>query len=211
MYEVHSISTVASIGVLATALASCSVTGNGFVIALIARLKSLRTVPNIFIGNLALVDLLNAAINLPIHVIYTVLEDNWFRGQKLAIAVTFSNRLFIVLNLASMLALMTDLYFAISRDLKYFVWKTKKKALIGVFLIWFTSIVTVTLFSISLLDINLGNAQVRVYRAEIFKRGKNFASTIVALFIISAAVLGFLTNRSITEKKKKVVGCYIYL
>ena len=211
MYEVHSISTVAFIGVLAALLASCSVTGNGFVIVIIARFKSLQTVPNIFIGNLALVDLLNAAINMPIHVIYTVLEDSWFREQKLAIAVTFSNRLFVVLNLASMLLLMTDLYLAISRDLRYLVWKTKKKALIGVFLIWFTSIVMVTSFSIPLLDIHLGNAQVRVYRAEIFNRRKHFGSTIVALFIISASVLGFLTNRSITDKKKKVLSCYIYL
>ena len=193
-------------GVLTSILTWSSVLGNGFVLALIARFKLLRTVPNIFVGNLALVDLLNSAINLPIQLSYFVLEDKWFRGKTVAIVVTFSNRLFVALNLASMLAMMTDICLAISLDLRYFVWKTKQKALIAVSLIWLISIVMVILLSVPLLDFDLGDAHVTEYRAEIFKQGKHFVAAFMVFFIISAAVLGFLTSRSIKDKKKEVLN-----
>ena len=51
--------------VLTTILTLASVLGNGFVLAVVARFKSLRTVPNILIANIALVDLFNAVINMP--------------------------------------------------------------------------------------------------------------------------------------------------
>ena len=51
---------------LLTLLASAALLGNGFVLAIIGRFKSLRTVHNILIANLAVVDLLSAAINVPI-------------------------------------------------------------------------------------------------------------------------------------------------
>ena len=197
--------TKALMSALTSILISASVLGNGIVVAIIARFKSLQTVPNIFIGNLALVNLLNSAINLPIQLGYFVLEDKWFRGRTLAILVTFSSRLFVLLNLASMLAMITDMYLAISLGLRYFVWKTKQKALIGVSLIWIISIVMVTLLSVPLLNIDLGDAHVHEYRAEIFKLGKRFVAAFMAFFI-SAAVLGFLTTRSIKDKKKKVLN-----
>ncbi|KAJ7371222.1 hypothetical protein OS493_027336 [Desmophyllum pertusum] len=109
--------------------------GNGFVLAVIARFKSLRTVPNILIANLAVVDLLNSAVNLPLHLI-TILEASWYRGKTLGIMNSFLNRLFVALNLVSMLAMMANTYLAIAFDFKYFIWKTKKKALVCVFLIW---------------------------------------------------------------------------
>ena len=189
---------------LTVALTSGAVLGNGSVLAIIARFKSLRTVPNIFIGNLAAVDLLNAAINMPIHMMYTVLEASWYRGQTLAIMTTFFNRLFLILNLASMLALLLNLYFGIAFDLAYFAWKTRQKALACACLIWFIGTVLTILYSIPLLKIDLGDVPVTEYRAEIFKQGKHFFAAFIAFFIVSAAVLGLLTTWSIKNKKKKV-------
>ena len=206
MYLVKPLLTKVLMSALTSILISASVLGNGFVVAIIVRFKSLRTVPNIFIGNLALVDLLNSAINLPIQLGYYVLESNWFRGRTLAIVFTFSSRLFVALNLASMLAMITDMYLAISLDLKYFVWKTNQKALIGVSLIWIISIAIVTFLSVPLLDIDLGDAHLREYKVEIFKHGKHFVAAFMVFFIFSAAVLGFLTTRSIKDKKKKVLN-----
>ena len=103
--------------VLTTILTSASVLGNGFVLAVITRFKSLRTVPNILIANLALVDLFNAAINMPSYMIYTVLEAGWFRGKTLGIMTSIFNRVFLVLNLASLLAMtILNTYLAISFD-----------------------------------------------------------------------------------------------
>ncbi|KAL9973019.1 hypothetical protein ACROYT_G019424 [Oculina patagonica] len=174
--------------VLTIILTSSSVLGNGVVVAVIARFKSLRTVPNILVANLALVDLLNAVVNMPPYLIYTVVEASWFKGKVLAIMTTIFDRLFLILNLASMLAMMTNMYLAISFDLKYLAWKTIKKALVCVFLIWFVSVVLVTLFSIPLLDIDLGDAHVIEYRAEIYKQGKHFVASFMGFLIICGAV-----------------------
>ena len=112
---------------LTIALTSVAVIGNASVLGIIARFKSLRTVPNLLLANVALVDLLNAVINMPSHLIYSVLEADWYRGQSLAITTSFFNRLFTTLNMASMLVLMGAMYFAITFDLKYLTLKTKKK------------------------------------------------------------------------------------
>ena len=191
--------------VLTTILTSASVLGNGFVLAVITRFKSLRTVPNILIANLALVDLFNAVINMPSYMIYTVLEAGWFRGKTLGIMTSIFNRVFMVLNLASMLAMTINTFLAISFDMKYLAWKSNTKALVCAILIWFISIVTVMLFSIPLFaDIDLGDAHVREYRNEIYKQGKDFVASTMAFFIISGTVIGILTTRAITKKKRKV-------
>ena len=60
--------------VLTVALASGAVFGNGSILAVIARFQAFQTVPNTLIANLAVVDLLNVAINIPIHTMYAILE-----------------------------------------------------------------------------------------------------------------------------------------
>ena len=189
---------------LTVALSSFAVLGSGSILAVIARYKSLRTVPNVLIGNLAAVDLLNAVIYMPIQITYSVLEVSCYRGQALAIATSLFNRLFAILNLASMLVLLANMYFAIAFDLKYCAWKSNKKAVVCVCVIWFLGIILAVLPAIPQLGIDLGDADVREYRQEFFKRGKHFVAAFIAFCIIACAVLGFLTIRSIRKKKKKV-------
>lgn len=181
-----------------------SVLGNGFVLVVLARFKSLRTVPNILLANLALVDLFNAVINEPIYMIYTVFEASWFTGKTLGIMTSIFDRFFIALSLGSMLALVANVYLAISFDLKYLAWKTNKKAMTCVFLIWFASFVLVALSAIPLFYINLGDAHVIEYRAEIYKQGKHFVAAFMVFFIFWVAALGFLITRAIKRKGKKV-------
>ena len=188
---------------LGAVLMSASVLGNGFVLASIARFKSLRTVPNILVANLAVVDLLHVAVNLPFHMISNS-EASWYRGQTLAIATAFLNRVFVILNLASMLAMMANVFLAIAFDFKYLACKTKKKAIICVILLWLTSLMVAILGCIPLLNINLADARVRDYRAEIYKQGKSFVGSLTVFFIVCGGVLGFLTTRAIKKNKKKV-------
>ena len=191
-------------GTLTVALSAGAVLANGSVLAIIARFKSLRTVPNLLIANLSAVDLLNAAINMPINMIFFVLKASWYRGQTLAIMTSFFNRLFVILNLASMMALMASVYFGFAFDLRFFAWKTNKKAVVFACLIWFFCTMLTILYSIPLLNIDLGDAPVTEYRAEIFKQGKHFAAVFMAFFVICAAMLGLLTTCSIRKMKKKV-------
>ena len=182
---------------LTCVLTACSVLGNGFVLGVLARFKSFRTVPNILAGNLAVVDLLNAAMNLPFHIM-SILEVSWFRGKTLALITT------LTLNLTSVLAMVINMYLAISFDLKYFTWKTKKKALMCVCIIWLINLLMLFLCAIPLLDINLDDSHVNEYREGIFQQGKKFAASLVALFIVCCGVLGILTIRAIRKKKTKV-------
>ena len=189
---------------LVSLLASAALLSNGFVLTVIGRFKSLRTVPNILLANLAVVDLLSAAINVPIYMISYVWEASWFRGKILAIISSSLNRLFLMLNLVSMLAMMINMYLAISFGLRYLAWKTKKKALICAFFIWFACIVMATLFALPLLDIDLGDAHVREYRAEIFEQAKYFVAAGTSILIICSALVSFLTACAIRRKRMKV-------
>ena len=55
-------------------LALFAILGNGIVLGIIARFKKLRTFPNILIANLALADFFNAFINIPMYLLYAVLN-----------------------------------------------------------------------------------------------------------------------------------------
>ncbi|XP_027058514.1 5-hydroxytryptamine receptor 2A-like, partial [Pocillopora damicornis] len=188
---------------LTTMLTLVSACCNGFVIVVVARFKSLRTVPNILLSNHALVDLANAIICVPLYTMYTVLEARWFRGKTLAIMTSFFDRVYIVINLTSLLAMIVNIFLAISYDMKYSIWKSNRKALLCVFLIWLIGVVFVIVVSIPLLNIDLGNAHVTEYRAVIYEQGKYFVASFMAFFIISVAILGFLTTRAIKSRRKK--------
>ena len=206
MYPPKPLSTKVLMSLLTVLLALGATFGNGSILAVIARFKSFRTVPNTLLANLAVVDMLNIAINMPTYMISVTLEAGWFRGQSLAIMSSFFNRLLIILNLASMLALMADMYFAMAFDLKYFAWKSTYKAVVSSFIIWFSGTLIVVLFSIPLLRIDLGDVQVIEYRAKIYQQGKYYNAAFMALFTICCGILGFLTIRAIRRRKKKVSG-----
>ena len=143
MYPAKPFSSKLAMSVLVGVQSLFGVLGNGLVLALIKRFKSLRTFPNALIANLSAVDILNVVINMPIHLVSSVWETSWFKGKDLAIMTAFFNRLFIILNLASMLALMVNMYFAIAFKMKYHVWKSNKKAVVFSCVIWFVSILIV--------------------------------------------------------------------
>ena len=74
--------------------------------------------------------------------------------------VCFFFRAFITLNLTSVLAMVVNMYQAISFDHKYFTWKTKKKALVCFCVIWLINLLMLFLFAIPFLDINFDYSHV---------------------------------------------------
>lgn len=190
--------------VLFSTLAVFSALGNLFVIAIIARFKKLRTYANILIANLSIVDLLNALINMPIYMLWGVLEASWFKGKALAILSSFFSRLFVLLNLASMLLLQVNLFLALSLDLRYFTWKTKQKAVVIVLVEWLICLALVSLSLIPLFDIDLQDAHVSIYREAIFLTYKPFLAAAVGVFIFCGLLCGVLTCCSVRRKKLQV-------
>ena len=187
--------------------------GNGLMFAVIARFKSLRTIQNILIANLCLVDFLGAVIAFTMYMIYTVLEASWFRGKALGILTCGFDRLFATLNLLSMLVILVNKYLAISYGFKYLAWKTKTNAVICISLVWFVSIISTVSSLILPSDINLGDAHVIHYRTEIFKQGKLFVAATRAFFVSFSVILSCLTARAIQVEKKKVPNyvCFVLL
>ena len=193
-----------SMVVLLSTLAVFSVLGNGFVLGIVARFKKLRTCPNILIANLALVDLLNALINMPLYLLYGVLEVSWFKEKTLAILSTLLIRLFTFLNVVSMLILLVNVFLALTFDVRYFTWKTKTKAIAIVLVEWLVCLVVNSLSCLPLFDIDLQDAHVLTYRQFTYKTTRAFVLATTAVFIGSSLIFGVLTCCTVRRKQLQV-------
>lgn len=85
MHFIKPLSTTISMAVCLSTLIISSSLANGLILGVIVRFKKLRTFPNILLANAALVDLLNALINMPTYLLYCVLEVGWLKGKTMAI------------------------------------------------------------------------------------------------------------------------------
>ena len=91
-------------------LALLSIAGNGLVIFLFIRHKTLRNVPNYLIVDLSFVDFLNSAINIPFAICSVVLNYSIFRNRTFAWTVSLFHSLFSLLSLTTMTLQMTDIF-----------------------------------------------------------------------------------------------------
>lgn len=204
MYPTKPFSSKLAMSVLVGVQGLFGVLGNGSILVLVERFKSLRTFPNVLLANLSAVDIFNIVINMPVYLVSTVWETTWFKGKSLAIMTTFFNRLFIILNLESMLTFMVNMYFAIAFKLKYRSWKSNKKAVVFSCVIWFVGTLMVVSWTFPLFSIDLGDAHVSDYRAEIYEQGKSVVAGFMAFFIVCTGVISFLAIHSIKKQKKQV-------
>ena len=185
-------------------LALFAVLGNGIVLGIIARFKKLRTFPNILIANLALADFFNAFINTPVYLLYAVLKVKWFTGKTLAIISLSLLSLFTFVNVVSMLVLLVNMFLAITCDVKYFTWKTNKKAIIIVLVEWLVGFICAVLLCLNC-DVDLQqDASVSTYRNEVLGKGKPIAAAITSAFVVIAVVLSAMIFGSIQKMKRQV-------
>ena len=182
-----------------------SLIGNGSFLAIFARFKVFRNFPNILFANLSLVDLVNALVNVSLFAITFVLYTPWLRGKTWVIISTCFHLQFTLLNLVSMFALMLDRFLVLYLDLKYFTWKTTKKAKIAVLLMWMFCTTVTALSSTSFINMDFGdNVPLGESRGKIFEKRKPFVGSLMALFTAASTVLGILTTYAIYQKKKQV-------
>ena len=190
---------------LETSLFLVSTIGNGSFIAIFARFKNLRSFPNILFVNLAAVDFLNAVINIPLHALTNVWEPSWMRGKTLATTISSLHLEFSLLNMVSMFAIMLDRFGALYLDLKYYTWKTTRKAYAAVVLVWLICTVPVALSTIPLLQMDMeADKTLAESRGKVFQHMKNAMASTMAFFIAASTALGILTGNTIHRKKKQV-------
>ena len=185
-------------------LALFAILGNGIVLGIFARFKKLRTFPNILIANLALADFFNAFINTPVYLLYAVLKVKWFTGKTLAIISLSLLSLFTFVNVVSMLVLLVNMFLAITFDVKYFTWKTNKKAIIMVLVEWLVGFSCAVLLCLNC-DVDLQqDASVSTYRNEVLGKGKPIAAVITSALVVIAVVLSAMIFGSIQKMKRQV-------
>ncbi|KAL9965501.1 hypothetical protein ACROYT_G029307 [Oculina patagonica] len=188
---------------LAVILTIVSIIGNGSFLAIFARFKVFRrNFSNILFANLAVVNFLNPLFNVPLFDII-VAEPSWLQGKAWAIISTSLHMEFNLLNLFSMTVLMLDRFLAVYLGMKYFTWKSAKKAKIAVFIIWLLCAIVVVLFAVPLFSMELDGVQIIASGGTLFKKRKIIIAPIIAFCTIASTVLGILTSYAIHQKKKE--------
>ena len=113
-----------------------SIVGNGIICLLLIRFKTLRTVPNILIANLAAVNILNALTNMPLFILWYICKVPFLKGRLISWILVTWYVLFVYLTVFNLTAQAMDRFGAIVHGLHYYAWKTKKKAKVAVLFVW---------------------------------------------------------------------------
>ncbi|XP_031550726.1 uncharacterized protein LOC116288123 [Actinia tenebrosa] len=113
---------------------------------------------------------------------------------------------FIILNVYSMVIMMLERYVAIAFGMTYKAWTSKAKASIGIAVVWGSAVIVSLTTLISVLDIDLGDKPVHVYRGEYFKKAVRYSFLVnVLLSIFGIIILSLLTFKSIKLQTSQVV------
>lgn len=204
MAFIKPLSTIIFMAACLSTLIISSCLANGLILGVIARFRNLRTFPNILLANAALVDLLNALINMPTYLLYGVLEVSWLKGKTLATLAVFLSRSFIVLHFVSTLSLLVNAFLGIAFDFRYFTWKTNKKAICIVVVEWLISLAIVSFFSIPVFAVDLQDAHLYSYRQHIFSKYKTFVAMAMTLFVVCAIAVGVLIVYTMQRRRLQV-------
>ena len=161
-----------------------SIAGNSVICLLLIRFKTLRTVPNILVANLALVDILNALTNMPLMILWYICKVAYMKGRAISWLTVSWYVLFMYLTVFSLIVLTMDRFGAIVHGFRYHSLKTRGKALVAVLIVWLLAATyTYGMFGLGL-NIDIGDAPVFIYRIYYFKK---FGTT----FIIPGYLLPF--------------------
>ena len=152
-----------------------SIIGNSIICVLLVRFRTLRTVPNILVVNLAVVDILNAVTNMPLMIMWYICKVPYLKGRSNSWFIVTWYVLFMYLTVANLTVLTMDRFGAIVHGFRYHSWKTINKAKVAVVCVWLLAAAyTYGMFMLGL-NIDVGDAPVLVYRMHYLKKfGRHF-------------------------------------
>lgn len=110
--------------------------GNLLILVAIYIDKTLQTITNVFIINLACADLLLAIIGMPFTLASSITYD-WIFGETWCKVNGMANSLFCIASILTLAAVSIDRYFAILYPFRYTTWITNKVAAGMIVYIWF--------------------------------------------------------------------------
>lgn len=173
--------------------------GNSVICALVAKYRNLRTYANFLVVEMALVDLFNGVINIPLFICYQLYPSAIFRGRYLAIACLFLRRGFLLQNALSVTTIFLDRYLVLAHGLRYISWKSRKKLFVIIAIKWLTGIVLVggIIFFHTDFD-DIGDAPIALYISQYEDRGiLPFPRIILPTFLIIFCTVFYLSSREI--------------
>ena len=181
-----------------------AVIGNATIIILIRRFKSLRTISNMFLANLAVIDFLNILINIPVYTMSGILMHEIMRGRIMSLSLATTHILLNNLKLMGMLAISGERFLGVSLGLKYNALKKKKKMIVAVIaVVWVLGIAITVPWSRAIFKINLGEAPTYQYRIQsLHKVGKTAAPSVFLTLGIAFVVSSIMTCVSFKKQMK---------
>ncbi|XP_054166429.1 RYamide receptor-like [Oppia nitens] len=117
-----------------------AILGNGFIIYIVIKEKPMQTVTNLFILNLAVGDVLMAALCIPSTFVADLLLHYWPFGSFMCNIVGYSQAVTVFISAYTLIAISIDKYRAILHPLKSRITEMNTKLIIMI--IWFISLVT---------------------------------------------------------------------
>ncbi|EDO43816.1 predicted protein [Nematostella vectensis] len=178
-----------------------TVLGNGSILVMLKRFKSLRTIPNILIANLAFIDLMNGVINLPLVAMLTNVHfQRHVKGRLTSAIVACLQSAFVLLNLFGMMFMMLDRYSVIKWGMKYKVWSGTDKAFKAVLITWLLTVAIMVPWFLSLYDVDLGDAPTVIYRMVYYYKIGNSMTVIRSVFSAIFALMALMTWYSIKKQ-----------
>ena len=175
--------------------------GNSVICMLVAKYKNLRTYANFLVVEMALVDLFNGVINIPLFICYQLFPSPVFRGRYLAIACLFLRRGFLLQNALSVTTIFIDRYLVLAYGLRYISWKSRKKLFAIIAMKWLLGISLVggiIFFHTDFEDI--GDAPIAKYISQYEDRGiLPFPRIILPAFLIIFCTVFYLSSREIKK------------
>ena len=196
---------------IATAMIG-SIFGNGIICILFIRFKTLRTVPNILIVNLAIIDILNGLTNMPLFIMWHICKVYFLKGRALSWFIVTWYVLFMYLTVVNLSVLTLDRFGAIVFGFRYHSWKTLKKGKIAVLFVWvLAAAYTYGMFILGL-NFDIGDAPVLEYRIHYLKNfGRYF---IVPGYLVPFSImliLGVMIWRTICNHRRRLSTLYPHL
>ena len=173
--------------IMTTVVMIGSIVGNAIVCLLLIRFKTLRTVPNFLVANLAFIDLLNAMTNMPLMIMWYICKMPFLKGHLVSWLITSWYALFMYLTVFNLTVLTMDRYGALVHGFRYHSWKTTNKAKISVACVWLLAAAYTYGSFIPGLHIDLGDAPVLVYRTQYFKKfGRH---TVIPAYVVPFTIM----------------------
>ena len=189
-------------------VALVAVIGNGLLIFLFCRCKTLQKRPIFLIVDLSVIDLLCGTIKIPLFICCYLLDIPSARGKTSAWTVFSLGALFTLLPLATMAVQMADRYLAVCWPVFYKANKTKTKLFVIILVKWILNISITLLAHISIFKTDLGNASVSHYIDVYFQDSAGLLlTTLTALgYFLLIVILAFLTLRTLQEQSQQMAA-----